>query len=128
MIRRPPRSTRPYTLFPYSTLFRSSGNLPSTALFRQDRTFKDAAELERLYREAGIDLEKPITTTCGSGVTAAVLALGLYLIGRDDAAVYDGSWSEWGGRADVPVETRSEERRGGKECVSTCRYRWSPFH
>ena len=82
-----------------------SCNLPSTALFRQDRTFKDAAELERLYREAGIDLGKPITTTCGSGVTAAVLALGLYLIGRDDIAVYDGSWSEWGGRADVPVET-----------------------
>src|SRR3546814_11679827 len=116
MIRRPPRSTRPYTLFPYSTLFRSSGNLPSTALFRQDRTFKNAAELERLYLEAGIDLGRPITTTCGSGATAAVLALGLYLIGRDDVAVYAGSWGEWGGRADV----RSEERRVGNEGVRAC--------
>jgi thiosulfate/3-mercaptopyruvate sulfurtransferase len=43
-------------------------------------------------------------TTCGSGVTACVLALGLQLVGRHDVAVYDGSWTEWGGRADVPVE------------------------
>lgn len=82
-----------------------SCNLPSTALFRPDRSFKPAEELERLFRDAGIDLGRPIVTTCGSGVTAAVLALGLYLIGRDDVAVYDGSWSEWGGRPDVPVET-----------------------
>ncbi|MFN4089990.1 MAG: 3-mercaptopyruvate sulfurtransferase [Alphaproteobacteria bacterium] len=82
-----------------------SCNLPSTALFQPDRSFKPAEELDRLFREAGIDSGRPIVTTCGSGVTAAVLALGLYLIGRDDVAVYDGSWSEWGGRADVPVET-----------------------
>ena len=82
-----------------------SCNLPSTSLFQPDRSFKPADELERLFRDAGIDLGRPIVTTCGSGVTAAVLALGLYLIGRDDVAVYDGSWSEWGARADVPVET-----------------------
>lgn len=82
-----------------------SCNLPSTELFQADRSFKPAEELERLFRDAGIDLGRPIVTTCGSGVTAAVLALGLYLIGRDDVAVYDGSWSEWGGRPDVPVAT-----------------------
>ena len=47
---------------------------------------------------------QPIVTTCGSGVTASILALGLYLIGRTDVAVYDGSWSEWGARPDTPIE------------------------
>jgi thiosulfate/3-mercaptopyruvate sulfurtransferase len=55
-------------------------------------------------RAAGVDLDRPVVTTCGSGVTASVLALALFLLGRRDVAVYDGSWSEWGGRADTPVE------------------------
>jgi thiosulfate/3-mercaptopyruvate sulfurtransferase len=46
-----------------------------------------------------------VVTSCGSGVTASTLALALYRLGRDDVAVYDGSWSEWGGRSDTPVET-----------------------
>jgi len=79
-------------------------NLPFTQLFNADRTFRSGEELKALYEGAGLDLGKPIVTTCGSGVTAAVLALGLYLIGRDDVAVYDGSWSEWGGRPDTPIE------------------------
>jgi thiosulfate/3-mercaptopyruvate sulfurtransferase len=54
---------------------------------------------------SGIDLARPIVTTCGSGVTASVLALALHQLGRSDVAVYDGSWSEWGGRADTPIET-----------------------
>ena len=53
---------------------------------------------------SGLDLEKPVTTSCGSGVTASVLALGLFELGRPDAAAYDGSWTEWGGRADTPIE------------------------
>ncbi len=80
-------------------------NLPFTRLFNEDRTFRSATELRELFAGAGVDLDRPIATTCGSGVTAAVLALGLYLIGRTDTAVYDGSWSEWGARTDTPVET-----------------------
>jgi thiosulfate/3-mercaptopyruvate sulfurtransferase len=66
--------------------------------------FKPVAELERLYRNAGVNLEEPVVTTCGTGVTAAILALGLYLLGRSDTAVYDGSWTEWGSRSDTAVE------------------------
>ena len=64
---------------------------------------KPAAELEALYRQTGIDPARPVVATCGTGVTASILALGLYLLGNEAAAVYDGSWTEWGGRADVPV-------------------------
>jgi thiosulfate/3-mercaptopyruvate sulfurtransferase len=55
------------------------------------------------FAEAGVDLSKPIVTSCGSGVTACYSALALALIGRDDVAVYDGSWAEWGDRTDLPV-------------------------
>jgi thiosulfate/3-mercaptopyruvate sulfurtransferase len=62
-------------------------------------------EIAQRFRDAGVDLDKPIITTCGSGVTAAFLALGLYTAGREDIAVYDGSWAEWGNADDTPVET-----------------------
>ena len=53
--------------------------------------------------EAGVDLEKPVVTSCGSGVTAAVVALALETLGHRDTKLYDGSWTEWGGRTDTPV-------------------------
>ena len=79
-------------------------NLPYDTLYREDGTLKPAGELRGALQAAGLDLARPVVTTCGSGVTASVLALALYLVGRRDVAVYDGSWSEWGGRPDTPIE------------------------
>jgi thiosulfate/3-mercaptopyruvate sulfurtransferase len=80
-------------------------NLPYETLYRADGTLKEPDELRGAITAAGVDLGRPVVTSCGSGVTASVLALALYLVGRPDAAVYDGSWSEWGSRSDTPVET-----------------------
>jgi thiosulfate/3-mercaptopyruvate sulfurtransferase len=63
-----------------------------------------AEQLRQAFVAAGIDLGRPVITTCGSGVTAAVLFLGLHLLGHRQLALYDGSWSEWGGRDDTPIE------------------------
>ena len=81
-----------------------SASLPVTVVVREDRTLLPPNELATALGRAGIDMAKPITTTCGSGVTAATLALALASLGRHDVAVYDGSWSEWGSRSDTPVE------------------------
>ena len=84
----------------------NSLNLPFNELIDPDSgTVRNVVELSARINEAGLDTSKPIVTTCGSGITACVLALGLHLIGRDDVAIYDGSWTEWGSRADTPVET-----------------------
>jgi thiosulfate/3-mercaptopyruvate sulfurtransferase len=80
-----------------------SVNLPYDRLFRPDGTLAGPDELRHAFERAALDLAKPIAATCGSGVSAAVLALGLHVLGRSDVAVYDGSWSEWGGRSDTPV-------------------------
>ncbi len=81
-------------------------NLPFQDLYRpEDKTMKDPAALAALYRDAGVDFDRPVVTSCGSGVTACNLALGLHLAGHRRVAVYDGSWTEWGGRDNTPVET-----------------------
>ena len=69
-------------------------------------TFRPAAELRARFAQAGVDGARPVVTSCGSGVTACILTLGLRLAGLPEGAVYDGSWTEWGGRADTPVETK----------------------
>ena len=71
-------------------------NLPFTNLLHDDGTLRPIEELRACFNEAGVDLSQPVTTTCGSGVTAGVLALALALLGHPDTAVYDGSWSDWG--------------------------------
>ena len=82
-----------------------SRNLPFTGVLNDDGTFKDAAGIRAAFAEAGVDLDRPIVATCGSGVTASVLLLALHLIGKGDAALYDGSWSEWGADPALPVAT-----------------------
>src|SRR3546814_873306 len=82
-----------------------SRNLPFQALIDPATgTMRPADELARIFASAGVSANAPVTTTCGSGLTAAILAFGLYLIGQRNAAVYDGSWSEWGAKPDAPVE------------------------
>lgn len=80
-------------------------NLPYGKLLNADGTLKAAPEIERIFAEAGVDLSKPVVASCGSGITASVLALGLAQIGHRKTAVYDGSWSEWGADQSLPIET-----------------------
>ena len=80
-------------------------NLPFGRMLKPDGTFRDEAGLRAAFAEAGIDLAKPVVTTCGSGVTAAVLLFAMHLLGKDDVALYDGSWSEWGADPDTPKAT-----------------------
>jgi len=82
-------------------------SLPSGA-FSEEGKFKDLKALRQTFADAGIDLAKPVVTTCGSGVTAAIITLALQSLGHTDNTLYDGSWSEWGGRPDTPVEIGRE--------------------
>ena len=78
-------------------------NLPIADVFAPDGVMLPAAALEAKLGEAGADLDRPVVTTCGSGITACVLALALARTGRWRTAVYDGSWAEWGAGDDTPV-------------------------
>ena len=82
-----------------------SKSVPASGLVNADGTLKNADEIARAFAAGGIDPAKPIVTTCGSGVSACVLSLALTRIGRPDAAVYDGSWTEWGADPSLPIET-----------------------
>jgi thiosulfate/3-mercaptopyruvate sulfurtransferase len=77
-------------------------NLPQSELFNADNSWKQGEALRAAFDAAGVDLAKPMVTTCGSGVTAAVLLFGAGLLGKEDVKLYDGSWSEWGADPEMP--------------------------
>lgn len=81
-----------------------SKNLPFATLLNADGTMKSVADLRATFEAAGVNLTKPAITTCGSGVTAAILSLALERIGHRNHSLYDGSWAEWGMYDDLPVE------------------------
>jgi thiosulfate/3-mercaptopyruvate sulfurtransferase len=82
-------------------------NLPFTELVNRDGTLLPPETLLRLLAAAGVDLNRPVVATCGSGTSACALVLSLHWVGHTQTAVYDGAWAEWGARRDTPVETHA---------------------
>ena len=91
-----------------------SGHIPGSknvffkTLLKKDGTMKEPKDIRKSFIEAGVDLDKPAITTCGSGITAAILSLALNLIQKTDHALYDGSWTEWGQFSTLPIRTGSD--------------------
>ncbi len=81
-------------------------SIPFTELVEEGR-LKPVEELRRVFAAKGVDLKQPITTTCGSGVTAAVIAIGLELAGAKQVSLYDGSWAEYGAHPEAAIEKTS---------------------
>jgi thiosulfate/3-mercaptopyruvate sulfurtransferase len=84
-----------------------SRNVPSTELI-SDGELQSPEALRRAFTDAGVDLSKPVVTSCGSGVNAATLSLALDILGVENSRLYDGSWTEWGARDDTPIATGSD--------------------
>jgi len=87
-----------------------SGHIPGSANVHyssllKDGQLRDSVELRDAFENAGIDLNRPIATSCGSGITAAILTLALTTLGHRKLSLYDGSWTEWGGRSDTPISS-----------------------
>jgi thiosulfate/3-mercaptopyruvate sulfurtransferase len=85
----------------------SARNLPQDRLFNTDNTFKRGEALKAEFDAAGVDLDQPLVTSCGSGVTACTLLFGAHLLGKDGGKLYDGSWSEWGADPATPKTTQA---------------------
>ncbi|MFP7569548.1 3-mercaptopyruvate sulfurtransferase [Marivita sp. S2033] len=86
-----------------------SKNVHYSSLLNDDQTMKSPKETRAIFEAAGVDLGKPVITTCGSGVTAAILSLALERMGKDDHSLYDGSWTEWGMSPTLPVATGDDD-------------------